>query len=260
MKVIFFIIIIIFYFINSSSIIKDERERKVEELFKQYNLKGSPGVLVSVIENNKFILQRTFGESDLTTGSSLKLNNKFLIASVSKQFTALAIALLEHQRLLNVNDHFQKYLPEFRILGNTTILNLLQHTSGFYFFLYKGYRDYLTLSILSGEGGDFFNIDREYAIELIKKQTNLAFRPNTKWDYSNTGYLLCELIIERISGLSFEEFLKTRIFNPLGMTETSVPSHYFNPIKDLAYSYLVSQRGFTFSPLITKALAGIFFF
>ena len=140
-------VIIFFCVLIAYSFCKDERARRVDALFKQYDIPTSAGASVSIIQDGKFLYQNFYGNSELRTPVKITKDTLFCIGSVSKQFTAMGIALLHQRGLLSVDDIIYKHLPQLKPIGNVTILHLIQHTSG--------YRDYLNLAAISGNGGHF---------------------------------------------------------------------------------------------------------
>ncbi|MEW5797778.1 MAG: serine hydrolase domain-containing protein [Bacteroidota bacterium] len=177
--------------------------------------KGFNGnVLVGIYGN--IVYKNAFGYSDLKTKEPLNVKSVFQIASVTKQFTAVAVMMLKEQGKIEYSDTVQKYLPDFPY-KNITIRQLLSHRSGLPNYMYfsgkywKNKREYLT---------------NEKLLEIMKRyKPNPEFLPDRRYKYSNTGYAILALIIERISGVSYDEFLEQNIFFPLGMTSTFV----YNP-------------------------------
>lgn len=188
-----------------------------------------PGLSIGIALKGELIYTKGFGYSDLEHLVPVNLNTVFEIGSVSKQFTATAIMLLVKQGKLNLDDPIQKYIPNLpgEWLG-ITIHHLLTHTSGI--------PDYEAI-----EG--YYNYRNRYTPEEIIQSAHslpVDFKPGEGFFYSNTGYFLLSLIIEKTSGLSFEEFLGQEIFNPLNMTESGVT----DPIKIIpnrAEGYYISK-------------------
>jgi CubicO group peptidase (beta-lactamase class C family) len=224
----------------------DDREVQIDALWAPF--KNTAGVSFAIIENGKFAYEKQFGYSELVTKTPITKNTKFLIGSCSKQFTAMAIALLEEKGLCKASDPIQMYIPELRTLGNTSLLNLIQHVSG--------YRDYLNLAVISGTGLPHFALERIEAFEIVRRQESLGFVPNSKWDYSNTGYLLMEFVVEKISGIPFEDFLKKHIFGPLGMKNSHASSDSSQIIPDAAYGYIPQPTRVIHAPYISNCITG----
>lgn len=169
---------------------------------------------VLLIKNDSVLLKNTYGFTNALRKEKLTNNSSFRLASVSKQFTAVGIMILKDQGKLSFNDTITKFLPELKY-NTVTVRNLLQHTSGVpdvYMDFPKKYaneiEDYLTISKV---------------INLLRKENlPLKHKPNEKYMYNNTGYVLLAGIIEKVSGKSFEEFMQTELFDKLNMKNTRV--------------------------------------
>lgn len=212
----------------------DDRPARIDALFGQYNRPNSASVSVGIIENGKYVYQKAFGSQELRSQIPANTETVYLIASVSKQFTGLALAVLEQQGKLKLNDSIAKYLPEFSHFREITITHLIQHTSGL--------RDYLNLASLQGKGR-YFELTRDEAFELMKAQKTLQFPVGTSFSYCNSGYLLSEYIIEKITGIPYSEFMTKTIFEPLQMTNTHMRLERSKVEKNLAYPYTMSGSG-----------------
>jgi CubicO group peptidase (beta-lactamase class C family) len=167
---------------------------------------------VLVAEKGKIIYQQALGYADYNTNRLLNDSSVFELASVSKQFTAMAIMILKERNQLSYDDHVTKFFPDFPY-DNITIRNLLTHTSGL--------PDYETQFEKNWDKKKIaFNRD---VIEMLKQRKDtLSFKPGTKWSYSNTGFAVLGAIIQKVSGMSYNDFLSKNIFQPLGMTHTFV--------------------------------------
>jgi CubicO group peptidase (beta-lactamase class C family) len=167
---------------------------------------------ILVSKNGKIVYQKSFGYSNFDTNEMLNDSSLFELASVSKQFTAMGIMILKERELLSYDDNVKKYIPELPYDG-MTIRHFLTHTSGI-----PDYMDEF------GKGWDqnkiAFNDD---IIKLFaKNKPAILFKPGEKWEYSNTAYALLASIIERVSKVSYSQFLKGNIFNPLHLKRTRV--------------------------------------
>ncbi len=188
--------------------------------------KGFNGnVLVGIYGN--VVYKNAFGYSDLKTKELLNVKSVFQIASVTKQFTAVAVMMLREQGKIDYSDTVQKFIPDFPY-KNITIRQLLSHRSGLPNYMYfsgkywKNKREYLT---------------NEKLLEIMKKYKPYPeFTPDRRYKYSNTGYAILALIVERVSGLLYDEFLEQNIFLPLGMTSTFV----YNPKNKKTIDYETS--------------------
>ncbi|MBN2834564.1 MAG: beta-lactamase family protein [Candidatus Delongbacteria bacterium] len=203
-------------------------ELEIDSLFSDY--KKTPGCAVGVYSKGEILFSKGYGIANLDYDIEISPKTVFDIGSVSKQFTAACIVLLESEGKLALDDIIQKHLPEIPKYaeGDITIRHLLHHTSGL--------RDYLTLMWLSGK--DFNDVFKEnYALDILKKQKSLNFKPGAEHLYSNSGYLLLAIIIRRVSGESIGEFAHKRIFKPLGMTNTFIYEDSAKVVKNRAIGY-----------------------
>lgn len=175
---------------------------------------GAPGCALGVSRGGTLIYGRGYGLANLEWQIPITTATVFDIGSVSKQFTAAAVALLEMDGVLALDDDVRRWIPEMPDYGApVTLRHLLHHTSGV--------RDYLTLLNLAGF--DLANVfDEQDGVRLITRQRALNFPPGTEYLYSNSGYLLLAHVVRRATGRSLRDFLTERVFLPLGMTHTSV--------------------------------------
>jgi len=220
--------------------------------FGQDNIKNIDTFLTSNYNNGKFngnvliaekgnvIYKKSFGFSNESTKEKLNENSIFELASVSKQFTAMAIVILKEKGKLNYDDKMSKYIPELSNYGNITVRHLLNHTSGL-----PHYEE--ILYTLFDKSKIATNID---IISIYSKfNPPVLFECNTQWEYSNTGYALLASIIERVSGMSYGEYLNKVIFTPLQMTNTSVYRRRYAPRKIANYAF-----GYVYSDSLKKYL------
>jgi CubicO group peptidase (beta-lactamase class C family) len=185
---------------------------RIDALFEGYSRSDAPGVAVALILDGKIVYEKAFGMADLERGVALTPRSVFEIGSVSKQFTAMCILLLEDEGKLALDDDIRTVLPEMPDYGQSiTIRQLLHHTSGI--------RDIETLLPLAGwPYTNYYTTDQQ--LELIARQSALNFPPGTEHLYSNSGYLLLAEIVERLSGKALRAFAEERIFEPLGMRDS----------------------------------------
>lgn len=174
-----------------------------------------PGAAVVVIRNSGVVFEHGYGVTDLTTLHKIDAHTNFRLASVTKQFTAMAIMLLIHDGKLKYDETLTNIFPDFPEYGRAiTIRNLLNHTSGL-----PDYEDLMPLSDRN-KPIEQTQIQDAGVFELLKHQGSTNFPPGTKWEYSNSGYVLLGLIVQKMSGRTFPEFLHNRIFAPLHMDNT----------------------------------------
>ena len=177
---------------------------KVDELFSWVK-PGMPGCALAVSRNGELLVNRAYGLANLETGTPIGPHTVFDIGSVQKQFSAAAALLLVEEGRLSLSADIREYLPELGDTGHRiTLDHLMTHTSGI--------RDWLALMN--------FNRGDEDALTLILRQHGLNFAPGERWAYSNSNFELVKEIVARVSGMSFAEFARTQLFEPLGMAHT----------------------------------------
>ncbi len=200
-----------------------EKDAQADELLASWSKGESPGAAMLVIRDGRVLLKKGYGLSNIKTGEAIDASTIFDLASVSKQFTAMGVMLLAGQRKLTLDDSVSKFSPEFPAYAkDITVRHLLQHTSGI--------ADYPQLLIASGkikaswqrETMAAFQPTSKDVIALLAAQKALDFSPGERWAYSNSNYVLLAGIIEKVSGKSFQQFLKDNIFQKLGMQNTFV--------------------------------------
>lgn len=185
---------------------------QVDQLFAAWSRSESPGCSVAVTDAGRIILERGYGMADLEQGVAIRPDTVFNIASASKQFTATAMLLLAEQGKLSLDDDVRKYLPELPDYGAPiTLRQLGNHTSGL--------RDFPELLALGGWNW-LDDVPLARALDVIVRQKHLNFAPGSEYLYSNTGYLLLGVIVQRVSGQSLGAYAFEHIFQPLGMLHT----------------------------------------
>jgi len=203
-------------------------ETKIDSLLSQYN-DNEPGVAIGLVKNNQLVYEKYFGLANLDYEIPIHKETSFHVASVSKQFTAFAILLLEDEGKLSLDDDIRTYLPEMhQFEPKITIAHLLNHTSGL--------KDKYNLLRLSGWTLDDV-ITNEQVLELIFNQKTLNFKPNEKHMYSNANYALLAEIVARVSKISFAEFTQKRIFEPLQMYDSKFVDQEGQVVKNKSLSY-----------------------
>jgi CubicO group peptidase (beta-lactamase class C family) len=201
----------------------------VDEVFSDLTKPGSPGCALAVYRDGRIIYAKGYGLANIEENAAITPQSVFDIGSTSKQFTAASILLLEKQGKLSVNDDVRKFIPELpNYEQKVTILQLLNHTSGL--------RDYLTLFELAGINIDSVTTDAD-ALTLITRQKTLNFAAGSDWLYSNTGFFLLSVIVQRASGKTLREFATDNIFAPLEMTHTQYRDNHTALIANRALAY-----------------------
>jgi CubicO group peptidase (beta-lactamase class C family) len=207
--------------------------QSIDAIFKDLSTDHSPGCAVGATRGDAPIAAKAYGMADLEHGVALTPQSVFYMASVSKQFAALSILLLEHDGKLRLDDRVRTYIPELPDHAATiTVRQLLHHTSGL--------RDYLALSSLVGNPPDYVITERS-VLNMLTRQTRLNFEPGAEHLYSNSGYVLLSIIVHRVSGRPLDEFARERIFTPLGMRSTRFQHDHAAPIPGRSIGYV--RRG-----------------
>lgn len=218
-----------------------EFEASIDSIFSFYNDQSKPGAAVAVVKDGKIVFSKGYGSANLEYDIPVTPQTIFHIASVSKQFTAFSILLLADEGELNFDDDIRKYIPEVPDFGKTiTLRHLASHTSGL--------RDQWNLLAMAGWRLDDV-ITREHVLKLVAKQKALNFDPGEKYTYCNTGFTLLAEVVARVSGMSFAEFTKSRIFDPLEMSNTLFYDDHERIVKNRAYSYYIDGSGYKKSVL-----------
>jgi CubicO group peptidase (beta-lactamase class C family) len=207
-------------------------ESSIDALFSTWTT-STPGCAVGVSEGGKIVLERAYGMADLEHGVPNAPDTIFEAGSVSKQFTATAVLLLERDGKLSLDDPIRKYVPELPDYGTPiTIRQMLQHTSGL--------RDWGSVEDIAGWPRGSRVYTHAHVLDILSRQSRLNFTPGTRWSYSNSGYNLAAILVSRVSGEPFAEFTRKRIFEPLGMTRTSWRDDFTRIVKGRAVAYAES--------------------
>ena len=220
----------------------------IDDLFAEWDQWDSPGASLAIAGGDDIVYQRGYGSAQIEYRIPITPRTVFHVASVSKQFTAYAAALLEQDGKLDLDDDVREYVPEVPDLGHTiTLRHLANHTSGL--------RDQWELLAMAGWRLDDV-ITREHILRLVRRQRELNFEPGAEYTYSNTGYTLLGLVVERVSGMSFDAFCERRIFKPLGMTRTHFHDDHTHIVPNRAYSYGPKPDGGLQKSVLSYANAG----
>ncbi|MEM7621907.1 MAG: serine hydrolase domain-containing protein [Planctomycetota bacterium] len=212
---------------------------RINQLLAPYDRADVPGAAIGDVLDGELIFSRAYGSANLAYGLPFTTTTPTNIGSTSKQFTAFAVLLLEQQGELSLDDDVRDHVPELPDFGPTiTIRNLLTHTSG--------YREFLNTVLLAGRRMDLGDgIERSELIEVVQRQPTLQNQPGEEFNYNNTGYGLAALIVERVSGTTFPEWMDEKVFTPLGMHNTRVRENPLEIIPGRAMGHLPSETGWT---------------
>lgn len=209
------------------------KEEKIDELFKEYNGENLPGASLIIIQNGNILLERNYGYAILEEKIPVTSETNFRLASVTKQFTAAAILQLINKGKFTLNSNLADLFEDFPSYGSKiTVHQLLNHTSGLL--------DYENLIDTTDER-QVYDSD---VLEIMKNQNETYFEPGTKYQYSNTAYALLALIVEKYSGLSFNNYLMKNIFKPLEMNNSVAHKEGETIVKNRAFGYSRNNNGF----------------
>ena len=212
------------------------REAAVYAVFAQWT-PATPGCAVGVAVNGTSVLERGYGMADLEHDVANTADTIFEAGSVSKQFTAAAVLLLVRDGKLSLDDPVRKYIPELPDYGAPlTVRHMLNHTSGL--------RDWGAVAGIAGWPRGRRVHTHAHVLDIVSRQKAVNFTPGTNWSYSNTGFNLAAIVVSRLSGQSFADFSRDRIFIPLGMTRTSWRDDYTRIVKHRAIAYERAADGF----------------
>jgi CubicO group peptidase (beta-lactamase class C family) len=226
------LVVFIMLFLGTSSILSQSstitdtmtEASKIDKLMQYSYENGIFNGAILVSQNGKTIYKNALGYADKDNDRKLNESSVFYLASVSKQFTTMAIMILKEQKKLSYDDKLSKYFPEFPDYANAvTIKHLMNHTSGI--------ADHFGLGIYKK------GLTNSDVVEVLVKQKELDFPPGDKFSYSNGGYVLLSLIVEKVSSMPFHEFMETNIFKPLGMNNTLVYDESAPKIENRAVGY-----------------------
>ena len=203
---------------------------KIDKVFEKYDKTDSPGCALGVYQDGKIVYKHGYGMANLNDDVAITPETVFHVASMSKQFTAASILLLQAQGKLSLDDDVHKYIPELPDFGEKiTLRHLVHHTSGL--------RDQWALLELAGWRYSQDLITDDDVMSVVTRQKALNFKPGERYMYSNTGFTLLAIVVKRVSGMSFREFTTKNIFEPLGMTHTHFRDDHEEVIKHDALGY-----------------------
>lgn len=222
------------------------RLRRVDQLFEIYRQPNAPGAAMMIIKDGSAILKRCYGLANIELGVPVTSNTNFRLASMTKQFTAMCILMLIETHQLDLEQRLTDIFPDFPAYGNKiTVRHLLTHTSGLI-----DYED------LIPDSATVQVLDRD-VLRMMMAQEATYFEPGTQYRYSNSGYAVLAMIVEKITGQSFATFLKHHIFDPLSMTGTVAFENGISAVAHRAYGYAYENGRFILrDQSLTSAVLG----
>lgn len=226
---------VVFFLLKVEAQLSDAQIKTIDELFKEWNQPNHPGGVVGIRKSDEDIFLKAYGLASLDYLVPNQPSTIFNIASVSKQFTAMGILLLERDGKLSVDDMISKYIPILTEIGDkVTIRHMLHHTSGI--------RSFHELLFYAGWRGNDLRTNEDI-YRLMESQEDLNFEPGDQYMYCNTGYIYMAFIIEKITGEPFPDWMRQNVFLPLGMRDTYVEGDPSNVVPGNATSYYSRSEG-----------------
>ena len=214
---------------------EDSRESQIQQMLARVAAATEPGVAVLVRKDGKTLIQTGQGLRDLRSRAAINSYTNFRLASCTKQFTAMAIMLLVHDGKLRYDQRLTDVFPEFPEYGRViTIRHLLNHTSGL-----PDYEELMDKASAAKvpRWTESHQITDSEVLKLLEAATSGRFSPGGHWSYSNSGYVMLGLIVAKVSGVSFPDFLRDRIFNPLKMNRSVAYVKGKNEVPNRAYGH-----------------------
>lgn len=218
-------------------------EHKIDSIITtRFNDTSGPGGVFMVAKNGKTIYQKAFGKANLEWGTNLTPDAVFQLGSITKQFTAIAILMLEEEGRLKVSDNIARYIPDYPAGDRITIHHLLTHTSGI--------RDFTKMKSISDIAQK--EMTPKMMVDFFKNEP-VDFSPGEKFAYNNSGYVLLGHIIELVSGESYEDFIQHHIFSKAGMHQSSYASDR-KIIPNRVYGYHKKEKGYVNKTIISYSI------
>ncbi|MGG5208624.1 serine hydrolase domain-containing protein [Chryseobacterium sp. MIQD13] len=231
-------LLMLLFFCNISQ--AQSYEKKIDSIILTgFGNKNEPGGVFLIAQKGKILYRKAFGKSNLELNTDMTPDNVFQIGSMTKQFTAIAILMLEQQGKLKVSDPVSKYIKDYPSGDKITIHHLLTHTSGI-----KDFTKMKSLSTIAQK-----EMKPEMMVDFFKNEP-ADFAPGEKFEYNNSGYVVLGYIIEQVSGQTYEDFIKKNIFEKAGM-EHSYYATDRQVIPGRAYGYHQKEYGFVNKTVIS---------
>jgi CubicO group peptidase (beta-lactamase class C family) len=230
MRIIYIILFVCFLFGLSPAQTGKSTAQKLDDYFTNLAKEGEINGSVLVAEGGKALYEKSFGYADVEAKKLNTRDTEFQLASITKTFTAVAVLQLKEKGKLSLDDKFVKYFPDFPY-PEINLRHMLSHTSGL--------PDLELFDKLIAENPDRIYENKDIIPVMKKAQIPLKFQPGEKWFYCNFNFDLLALLVEKLSGRKFEDYLKKNVFEPAKMTRTYVKSALINPnpTPNLAYNH-----------------------
>ena len=211
---------------KATAVLSADTTARIDSLFSSFDHPNAPGASIMVIHNGKPIFAKGYGLANLETKTPCTTNTNFRLASVTKQFTAMAVMMLAERKQLSLGEPLTAFFPGFPDYGKAiTVRHLLTHTSGL-----MDYEDEIP------EGTTIPVLDQD-VLRLLMKQKQTYFAPGSQYRYSNSAFALLAMIVEVRSGQTFARFLQENIFEPLKMTNTVAYEQGLSVVSNRAFGH-----------------------
>jgi CubicO group peptidase (beta-lactamase class C family) len=227
-------------FLNAALFAGDPaRVMRIDQLLHECTLPGPPGASVLVVDRGETVVRKSYGPANLEERVPATPDTNYRLASVTKQFTAMAIMLLAERGKLSYDQKIEDFFPALPAWSRVvTLRQLLNHTSGI-----MDYED-AAPAPPPDPIAPRDQLKEPDVLRIMQKLERTYFEPGTEWRYSNSGYVLLGIVVEKVSGMTFPRFLKQNIFDPLGMTHTVAYQEGISVVRKRAYGY--SKEGARF--------------
>jgi CubicO group peptidase (beta-lactamase class C family) len=246
MKKVYLLCLLILFSQTTHAQSKKRIKLAIDTILSNYNNPSEPGASILVLKNNKVVFKKGYGVANINTGESIKTNSNFRLASLTKQFTAMCILLLEKKHKLSLQDPLSKFfyiLPPY--LTQVKIKDLLTHSAGLI-----DYEDLMPIT-------QTIPLHDTNCLQLMFMTDSLYFPAGTQYKYSNTGYAILSLVVEQVSGQSFAQFLRENIFKPLKMRTSIAFEEGKGSVLNRVYgNSLVQERWKQTDQNLTSAVLG----
>lgn len=238
-KLVFFLCVSSCVVLCAGTSYSQAKAQQIDALFTMVR-PDTPGAAVLVVQDGHVAFERGYGVTDLRTKTKIDEQTNFRLASLSKQFTAMAIMLLVHDGKLRYDETLTEVFPEFPAYGKTiTIRHLLNHTSGL-----VDYEDIMARQYGDTPDDKIPQITYSGVLALMEKATTTQFAAGSQWRYSNSGYCVLANVVEKVSRERFGDFLDKRIFRPLKMEHTLAYEKGVNEVRHRAYGHTPDRSTF----------------
>ncbi|MBW7887554.1 MAG: beta-lactamase family protein [Bacteroidetes bacterium] len=211
-------------------------EQRIDSIMKKFSTPNGPGASVLVMQNDSILFKKSYGLANLEEQRAVTPATNFRLASMTKQFTAMCIMMLAEQGKLSYDDKLSKFFPKLPRWGDSvTVKNLLTHTSGIV--------DYESLI----PDSQTVQVHDDDVLKLVRTVDSTYFPVGSQYRYSNSGYSLLALIVEKVSGERFADFLKHHIFDVVGMPTTVAFENGISTVENRAYGYAKEDNTWKFA-------------